>query len=66
MTSSIDRRPGGLVAIAVVAGALVAGVLALLTFGAQATVQPDGLPVAAAAPPPGPPPPPRARPPPRR
>ncbi|MFI5564322.1 ABC transporter permease [Amycolatopsis japonica] len=33
------------------AGALVAAVLGFLTFGAQATVAPDGLPLAVAAPP---------------
>ncbi|AEK40607.1 hypothetical protein DV26_19255 [Amycolatopsis mediterranei] len=37
--------------VAAVAGALVAVVLGFLTFGAQATLAPDGVPVAVAAPP---------------
>ncbi|MFC3456582.1 ABC transporter permease [Amycolatopsis speibonae] len=46
------RRPAGaFTLVAAVAGALVAVVLGFLTFGAQATVAPDGLPVAVAAPP---------------
>ncbi|WP_199191678.1 ABC transporter permease [Amycolatopsis sp. CA-126428] len=45
-------RPAGVLAlVAAVAGALVAVVLGFLTFGAQATVAPDGVPVAVAAPP---------------
>ncbi|MFI7122871.1 ABC transporter permease [Amycolatopsis sp. NPDC049868] len=47
-----NRRPAGAFALlAAVAGALVAVVLGFLTFGAQATVAPDGLPLAVAAPP---------------
>ncbi|MFJ4103849.1 YhgE/Pip domain-containing protein [Amycolatopsis japonica] len=47
-----NRRPAGAFALlAAVAGALVAAVLGFLTFGAQATVAPDGLPLAVAAPP---------------
>lgn len=47
-----NRRPAGAFALlAAVAGALVAVVLGFLTFGAQATVAPDGLPIAVAAPP---------------
>ena len=47
-----SRRPAGAFALlAAVAGALVAVVLGFLTFGAQATVAPDGLPLAVAAPP---------------
>jgi hypothetical protein len=45
-------RPAGALALAAaVAGALVAVVLGFLTFGAQATVAPDGVPVAIAGPP---------------
>ncbi|ADJ43889.1 hypothetical protein AMES_2066 [Amycolatopsis mediterranei S699] len=45
-------RPAGVLAlVAAVAGALVAVVLGFLTFGAQATLAPDGVPVAVAAPP---------------
>lgn len=40
-----------LVSLAVLAGALVAVVLGFLTFGAQATAAPDGVPVAVAGPP---------------
>ncbi|MFJ7219812.1 ABC transporter permease [Amycolatopsis sp. NPDC098790] len=40
-----------LVSLAAVAGALVAVVLGFLTFGAQATAAPDGVPVAVAGPP---------------
>ncbi|MEV6876518.1 ABC transporter permease [Amycolatopsis sp. NPDC051128] len=51
MTSPV-RRPAGVIAlVAAVAGALVAVVLGFLTFGAQATVAPDHVPVAVAAPP---------------
>lgn len=39
-----------LVTFAVLAGTLVAGLLALVTFGAQATAKPEGLPVAVAVP----------------
>ncbi len=47
-----SRRPAGAFALlAAVAGALAAVVLGFLTFGAQATVAPDGLPIAVAAPP---------------
>lgn len=50
--STPSRRPAGALALlAAVAGALVAVVLGFLTFGAQATVAPDGLPVAVTAPP---------------
>jgi len=46
-----SRRPAGALAlIAVAAGALVAVLLGFLTFGAQATVAPDHLPVAVSAP----------------
>ena len=45
-------RPAGALALAAaVAGALVAVLLGFLTFGAQATVAPDGVPVAIGAPP---------------
>ncbi|WP_410661135.1 ABC transporter permease [Amycolatopsis sp. lyj-112] len=48
--STPSRRPAGALALlAAVAGALVAVVLGFLTFGAQATVAPDGLPVAVTA-----------------
>ncbi|WET77684.1 ABC transporter permease [Amycolatopsis sp. QT-25] len=47
-----NHRPAGAFALlAAVAGALVAAVLGLLTFGAQATVAPESLPLAVAAPP---------------
>ncbi|WP_410653172.1 ABC transporter permease [Amycolatopsis sp. cmx-4-54] len=47
-----NRRPTGAFALlAAVAGALVAVVLGFLTFGAQATVAPERLPIAVAAPP---------------
>src|SRR5258708_691639 len=50
--TSPDRRPAGALAlVAAVAGALVAVVLGFLTFGAQATVAPDHVPVAVVAPP---------------
>ncbi|MEC3980780.1 ABC transporter permease [Amycolatopsis sp. H20-H5] len=46
-----DRRPAGALAlVAVAAGALVAVLLGFLTFGAQATVAPDHVPVAVSAP----------------
>ena len=51
MTSPARRPAGVLALVAAVAGALVAVVLGFLTFGAQATVAPDGVPVAVAAPP---------------
>jgi hypothetical protein len=48
--STPSRRPAGAFALlAAVAGALVAVVLGFLTFGAQATVAPDHIPVAVAA-----------------
>ncbi|EOD69587.1 hypothetical protein [Amycolatopsis vancoresmycina] len=47
----MTRPVGALALVAAVAGALVAVVLGFLTFGAQATVAPDGVPVAVAAPP---------------
>lgn len=40
--------PSAVVLIATVAGVLIASILGLLTFGAQATVHPDGVPVAIA------------------
>ncbi|WP_158893971.1 ABC transporter permease [Amycolatopsis anabasis] len=54
MSSRTQRGPWAFVALASLAGALIAGVLGFLTFGAQATVAPDGLPVAIAAPEGGP------------
>ncbi|WP_290054355.1 ABC transporter permease [Amycolatopsis solani] len=51
MTGPARRPTGALALIAALAGALVAVVLGFLTFGAQATVAPDGVPVAVAAPP---------------
>ncbi|HKN51762.1 MAG TPA: ABC transporter permease [Amycolatopsis sp.] len=54
MTTPVRRPAGALALVAAVAGALVAVVLGFLTFGAQATVAPDHVPVAVAAPP-GPP-----------
>ena len=51
MTSPVRRPAGALALVAAVAGALVAVVLGFLTFGAQATAAPDGVPVAVAAPP---------------
>jgi hypothetical protein len=54
MADAKKMRPGAVVGIATVAGLLVAGLLALLTFGAQATAKPDGLPVAVAVPSEGP------------
>ncbi|SFW90873.1 hypothetical protein [Amycolatopsis australiensis] len=47
----MSRSVGALALVAAVAGALVAVVLGFLTFGAQATVAPDHVPVALAAPP---------------
>ncbi|WP_410676430.1 ABC transporter permease [Amycolatopsis sp. cmx-4-68] len=47
----MSRSAGALALVAAVAGALVAVVLGFLTFGAQATVAADGVPVAVAAPP---------------
>ncbi|MCR6484507.1 ABC transporter permease [Amycolatopsis sp. OK19-0408] len=47
----MTRPAGALALVAAVAGALVAVVLGFLTFGAQATAAPDGVPVAVAAPP---------------
>lgn len=54
MSSSAVQRPAVLITVAVLASALVAGILALVTFGAQATATPDGLPVAVAVPDEGP------------
>lgn len=54
MPDRTPRRPASLIAIAVVAGAAVAVALGFLTFGAQASVQPDRVPVAVAAPADGP------------
>ncbi|MEU7789947.1 ABC transporter permease [Amycolatopsis sp. NPDC049159] len=51
MTGPVRRPAGALALVAAAAGALVAVVLGFLTFGAQATVAPDGVPVAVAAPP---------------
>ncbi|RSM40215.1 hypothetical protein DMA12_27775 [Amycolatopsis balhimycina DSM 5908] len=51
MTSPARRPAGVLALVAALAGALVAVVLGFLTFGAQATVAPDGVPVAVAGPP---------------
>ncbi|GLY44067.1 hypothetical protein Amsp01_100900 [Amycolatopsis sp. NBRC 101858] len=48
MTSPVRRPAGALALVAAVAGALVAVVLGFLTFGAQATAAPDGVPVAIA------------------
>ncbi|WP_206786596.1 ABC transporter permease [Amycolatopsis sp. MtRt-6] len=47
----MTRPAGALALVAALAGALVAVVLGFLTFGAQATIAPDGVPVAVAAPP---------------
>lgn len=49
MNASHAPRPAAIVVIAAVAGSIAAIVFGLLTFGAQATVQPDGVPVAVAA-----------------
>jgi hypothetical protein len=54
MTSRNERAPWSLVALASVAGALVAALLGVLTFGAQATAAPHGVPVAVSAPDSGP------------
>ncbi|WP_328614491.1 ABC transporter permease [Amycolatopsis sp. NBC_00355] len=51
MTGPVRRPAGALALVAALAGALVAVALGFLTFGAQATVAPDGVPVAVAAPP---------------
>jgi hypothetical protein len=51
MSAPVRRPAGALALVAAVAGALVAVVLGFLTFGAQATVAPDHVPVAIAAPP---------------
>ncbi|MFC7616873.1 ABC transporter permease [Actinokineospora soli] len=45
-----ERRPAALVAAVALLGGLVAAVLGLLTFGAQASARPDGLPLAVAGP----------------
>ncbi|WP_020671361.1 hypothetical protein [Amycolatopsis nigrescens] len=54
MSSRIPRGSWTLVAIASAAGAIVAVVLGFLTFGAQASVSPEQVPVAVAAPDAGP------------
>lgn len=54
MAQQKTLRPGAVVAMATLAGLLIAGLLAVLTFGAQATAKPDGLPVAVAVPSEGP------------
>src|SRR5438045_3729155 len=51
MEAVMARPVGAFSLVAAVAGALVAVVLGFLTFGAQATVAPDHVPVAVAAPP---------------
>src|SRR5437899_3213234 len=51
MTGPVRRPAGALALVAALAGALVAAVLGFLTFGAQATVAPDHVPVAVGAPP---------------
>lgn len=51
MSAPVRRPAGALALVAALAGALVAVVLGFLTFGAQATVAPDHVPVAVAAPP---------------
>jgi hypothetical protein len=51
MEAVMTRPAGALALVAALAGALVAVVLGFLTFGAQATVAPDGVPVAVAGPP---------------
>jgi hypothetical protein len=51
MSAPVRRPAGALALVAAVVGALVAVVLGFLTFGAQATVAPDHVPVAVAAPP---------------
>jgi len=50
MDASVMRRPAAVAVLLGLAGAVVATVLGLLTFGAQATVAPDHLPLAVAAP----------------
>ncbi|HVK25319.1 MAG TPA: ABC transporter permease [Actinokineospora sp.] len=44
------RRTGALVLLVAIAGAVVATVLGVLTFGAQATARPDAVPLAVVAP----------------
>lgn len=51
MAASAPRRPALVAVLLGVVGAVVATVLGLLTFGAQATSAPDGLPLAVASPP---------------
>ncbi|MPY78173.1 MAG: ABC transporter permease [Actinophytocola sp.] len=46
--------PSRLAVITAVVGALVAGIIALVTFGAQASARPDGVPVAVSVPTDGP------------
>lgn len=50
MVASAARRPVVLALAFSLAGAAVAGILGLLTFGAQASVRPDHLPVAVSVP----------------
>lgn len=54
MTGPTRTRVGLLVVLTSLIGAVAATVLGFLTFGAQATANPDGIPVAVAAPPSGP------------
>jgi len=54
MDASVTRRPAAVAVLLGLAGAVVATVLGLLTFGAQATVAPDHLPLAVTAPATGP------------
>jgi hypothetical protein len=54
MAASPSPRPAVLAVLTGLAGAVVAAVLGLLTFGAQATAHPDHVPLAVAAPADGP------------
>lgn len=54
MSNSTRIRPSAAVLIAAVAGTLAVAFLALVTFGAQATTRPEGVPVAVAIPSEGP------------
>lgn len=54
MDSSVSRRPAAVALLLGLAGAVVATVLGLLTFGVQATVAPEHLPLAVTAPTSGP------------
>ncbi|MBB5955637.1 hypothetical protein FHS29_002218 [Saccharothrix tamanrassetensis] len=56
MATPLDRPPAVIAVATAVAGALVALVLGLLTFGVQATAHPDRLPLAVAIGPDAPPP----------